>query len=506
MTAPGTTGSAFTYQIAASNSPTSYNATGLPPGLSVNTTTGVISGTPTTGGSTSVTISATNVAGTGHATLVITSLSNLALNLTSTASSFQTGSPASSANDGSQTTRWLAANGTFPQWWMVDLGALNSVSRVDISWYSASSRYYQYKIEGSVDNVTYNLLYDNTANVTNGNTSNSFTAANVRYVKVTVTGASSGYASAFEIAVLGLPSLPPPVVNSATTASGTTGTAFSYQITGTNSPTSFGATGLPAGLTVNTTTGVISGTPTTAGTTTAHITAANSSGTSPSVNLTITIAQAPPVITSALTASGNAGTAFSYQITASNTPTSFAATGLPAGLTVNTMTGVISGTPTAGGTSNVVLSAANSGGTGPTATLVLTIVAPDTNIALGKTATASSFQAGNLVANANDGSTTTRWAASDGTVPQWWMVDLGSNKTLSRVDINWFTNATRYSQYIIETSTDNVTYTTVVNKSTNTTDGPTSDTLTGTARYVRVTVSKVSSGFVSAYEIGVYGH
>src|SRR5258707_2593448 len=56
-----------------------------------------------------------------------------------------------------------------------------------------------------------------------------------------------------------------PVITSGTTASGTVGSAFSYQITATNTPTSYGATGLAAGLAVNTSTGLISGTPTAAG-------------------------------------------------------------------------------------------------------------------------------------------------------------------------------------------------------------------------------------------------
>jgi hypothetical protein len=65
---------ASSYFITANNFPASYNATNLPPGLSINTSTGKISGTPTFGiGSPyNVNISATNAAGTGYATLVYT--------------------------------------------------------------------------------------------------------------------------------------------------------------------------------------------------------------------------------------------------------------------------------------------------------------------------------------------------------------------------------------------------------------------------------------------------
>jgi hypothetical protein len=73
------------------------------------------------------------------------------------------------------------------------------------------------------------------------------------------------------------------------------------------------------------------------------------------------------VITSGTTANGTMGSALSYQITATNAPSGYGATGLPAGLTVNTATGLISGTPTAAGTSTVTLSATNSGGKGSAA-------------------------------------------------------------------------------------------------------------------------------------------
>jgi endonuclease/exonuclease/phosphatase family metal-dependent hydrolase len=65
-------GQSFTYQIAATNAPASYGASGLPAGLSVNPTSGLISGTPAAAGNASITLSATNAAGTGNATLVLT--------------------------------------------------------------------------------------------------------------------------------------------------------------------------------------------------------------------------------------------------------------------------------------------------------------------------------------------------------------------------------------------------------------------------------------------------
>jgi Protein of unknown function (DUF4038)/Putative collagen-binding domain of a collagenase/Putative Ig domain len=209
-----------------------------------------------------------------------------------------------------------------------------------------------------------------------------------------------------------------PAITSAATASGTAGSAFLYQITATNTPTSYEATGLPAGLSVNTGTGLISGTPTTTGTSTVTLSAINSSGTG-KATLTLTVnpdPPPPPVITSATTSSGKVGSALSYQITATNTPTRYGATGLPQGLSVNTGTGLISGTPTTGGTSKVTLNATNDGGTGNT-TLTLTLNAADLAITTTSLPNGHVGSAYSAALVATGGKTPYNWILTSGALP-----------------------------------------------------------------------------------------
>jgi hypothetical protein len=67
----GTYGTAFSYQVSASNSPTSFSASNLPPGLSINNS-GLISGFPTATGHYSATVYANNSNGQGSNTIAIT--------------------------------------------------------------------------------------------------------------------------------------------------------------------------------------------------------------------------------------------------------------------------------------------------------------------------------------------------------------------------------------------------------------------------------------------------
>jgi hypothetical protein len=165
-----------------------------------------------------------------------------------------------------------------------------------------------------------------------------------------------------------------PAITSSLTQTAAIGIAFSYQITASNQPSSYGASNLPAGLSFSAASGLLSGTPTVTGTFGVPLTANNVVG-SDNQTLNLTISNGPPpAISSTATASSIVGDAFSYQITASNSPTSFGASGLPASLTFNSSTGLIGGTAPAAGAYPIQLSATNNGGTG-TLTLNLTVAA-----------------------------------------------------------------------------------------------------------------------------------
>src|SRR5207247_122627 len=108
----------------------------------------------------------------------------------------------------------------------------------------------------------------------------------------------------------------------------------------------------PPGLTLSSG-GVLSGTPTTAGQFSFGIVITASDGQPTAKTYAVTINPAAPSITSALTASAQVGVPFSYQITATNNPTTYGASNLPSPLSINTGTGVISGTPTTADTFSI---------------------------------------------------------------------------------------------------------------------------------------------------------
>jgi hypothetical protein len=159
----------------------------------------------------------------------------------------------------------------------------------------------------------------------------------------------------------------------------TTGTAMTpYTITATKSPILFGASPLPDGLQIDSETGVISGTPSGNPTVvTTHLSADNGALTG-TANLSITVNLGPPTITSAASVDCEINASFSFQLSASPGPIlSYSASNLPTGLSLNTSTGIISGTPTTVLTPPVTItssvSATNAVGTGSPVDLIFTL-------------------------------------------------------------------------------------------------------------------------------------
>lgn len=131
---------------------------------------------------------------------------------------------------------------------------------------------------------------------------------------------------------------------------------------------------------------------------------------------------------------------------------------------------------------------------------------PQPSIAQGKTASADSSQSANPSANGNDGSTlNTRWCANDGSTGHWWKVDLGTISNLTGTQIKW--EASAVYQYKIDLSNDNSAWTTVVNKTGNTTAAQImADNFSASGRYVRITVTGLPSGrWASFYDFSVFG-
>src|SRR5439155_20150574 len=131
-----------------------------------------------------------------------------------------------------------------------------------------------------------------------------------------------------------------------------TNTAYSLQLSangGSSLTWSVNSGSLPAGLTLNPSSGLISGTPTQAGDSTFQVKVSDGSR---SDVQTYTLPVADKLqIASAPTQAGEVGVLFSFKpnATGGRPPLKWTATGLPAGLTLDDATGAIAGTPTTAG-------------------------------------------------------------------------------------------------------------------------------------------------------------
>ncbi len=126
-----------------------------------------------------------------------------------------------------------------------------------------------------------------------------------------------------------------------------------------------------------------------------------------------------------------------------------------------------------------------------------------TNLALNKTATASSTESGAYPASdAVDGNTGTRWSSAFSD-PQWLEVDLGSSQSICSVTLNW--EAAYATSFQIQTSADGTNWTSIYS-TTSGTGGTQNLSVTGTGRYIRMYGTARATGYgYSLWEFGVYG-
>jgi hypothetical protein len=220
---------------------------------------------------------------------------NAALNQPATASSVQSASfPASAAVDGNTGTRWSSAFSD-PQWLQVDLGSSKNICQVTLDWEAAYATAFQ--IQTSNDGTNWTTIYSTTAGT--GGTQTLNVTGSGRYIRMYGTARATPYGYSlweFGVYTSGSGGGNTVTVTNPGSQTSTVGTAASLQITATDSGTgqtlTYSATGLPAGLSISSSSGLVSGTPTSAGSSSVTVTAKDTTGASGSASFSWTVSTA----------------------------------------------------------------------------------------------------------------------------------------------------------------------------------------------------------------------
>ncbi|WP_316801046.1 putative Ig domain-containing protein [Pedobacter frigidisoli] len=376
----GITGTAYTTNgipaATGGTGPYTYTATGLPPGLVFNPNTREITGTPTQVGNYTIPVTVTDANGntiTSNYTLSV--VDPLAL------------PPATLANGTTgtvYTTQIIpsATGGTIP---------------------------YTYTATGLPPGLTFNPT---TREITG-----TPTQAGTYTVAVTVTD-SKGRTAAnnYTISVADPLSLP-----NATLPDGIEGNVYATQTlpsaVGGVGPFTYVASNLPPGLAFNAATREITGTPTQAGNYSIGLTVTDSQGKTASNNYGLRVLGVLS-LPGATLPNGVVGTSYPTQtlpaVTGGTAPYTYLATGLPPGLSFNTATREITGTPTLGGTYTISLTATDANGNKATTAYALTVTV---NAPVVAAATVCSGSPATLSVSNLQAGVTYNWYASTGSTP-----------------------------------------------------------------------------------------
>lgn len=222
-------------------------------------------------------------------------------------------------------------------------------------------------------------------------------------------------------------SCPTITLSPGTLAAGTTGVAYSQTVTangGTAGYTySVSAGALPAGLALNTSSGLISGTPTAAGSASFTVSALDSRGCSGSVPLSISIVC--PAISLTTAAALPDATQFvaynaSLSVSGGTAPRIWSVVGnpLPTGLSINSSTGVISGTPTGEpGVFSITVQVLDTYGCAASKIFTISLACPVMNITPATLPGGTQYASYSQPLSATGGTTPYEWTVTSGSLP-----------------------------------------------------------------------------------------
>jgi hypothetical protein len=315
-------------------------------GLSIASSSGILSGTLAASGSFPVLVTLSDSAG---ATVTKNYTLNVGNAVTITTASLPNGTP--SVPYSASVT---AASGSVPYHWSLSAGTLPPGLLLDpnsgvISGTPTTEGSFQFTVK-----VTDSIL---------GTATKAFTIAIGTVQPLTINTALIG-------ASLNLP------YSQTLTATGGTQPVTTWTIT---------AGSLPAGLSLNQSTGMITGTPTVLGPASFTVHALDSANVTATKSFSLTVAS--PVTISAADFTVSVGVAVSQPVTVGGgiPPYSFSITStgsLPGGLQLSTSTGMISGTPNATGTFSVTLRATDADGRTANASITITVTSLPLTIAV----------------------------------------------------------------------------------------------------------------------------
>ncbi len=316
----GMVGVSYSDGLAASGGTQPYSwslASGsLPPGLTLNSSTGAITGTPTTAGTSNFTAQVTDSAKASATRPLSIIIDPATLTITTT-------SPLPNGTVGVAYSQTLSATGGSPPYgWSISASSLPAGLSLNQS--------------------------------TGAITGTPTTAGSFNFTAQVSDTAKATASQAFSLTI----NAPALLITTTSLPNGTVGTAYSQTLAASGGATpyswSLAVGSLPPGLSLSSATGTISGTPTTAGAVNFTVQVTDSAGNTARQALTLTINPSSLAITTASLPAGAVGSAYSATLAATGgTPSyswSMAAGSLPPGLSLNSTSGAITGTPTTAGT------------------------------------------------------------------------------------------------------------------------------------------------------------